>query len=340
MRTITYEKLIENDDRYIIVDVRTPKEYLHSTIPGALNIPLLYDEEHKIVGTLYKQVGRKEATKKALELFSPRLVSMYEEFDDLVVRGKEIVVFCARGGMRSTTLVSFLQTLAIPVVKLEYGYKAYRNVVNNSLEDLVNSKKFITLNGNTGVGKTNILYALEKLGYDVLDLEKYANHRGSLLGHIGLGEQTSQKMFESYVYDLLRKSGDLVFVEGESKRIGKILLPNYLYDAIHNCECLYLQTTINKRVENIKGDYLKEDTSKDELISAVERLRKYSNDDVINSYIEMINNNQFDEVIEELIVNYYDKKYKIYDGSNNKIIDFTSDAQAIDFIIEYVNNQC
>lgn len=338
MRTIKYEDLIKNEDRYIIVDVRTPSEFEHSTIPGAINIPLLSDDDHKQVGTIYKQIGRKEATKKALELFSPRLVNMYESFDDLVVRGKEIVVFCARGGMRSTTLVSFLQTLAIPVVKLEYGYKAYRNVINSNLENLVKSKKFVTLFGNTGVGKTNILYKLDSAGYDVLDLEKFANHRGSLLGHIGLGNQTSQKMFESLVYDQLRKCGDIVFVEGESKRIGKIMLPGYLYDAVHSSYSLHLTTSIKNRVENIKADYVNEATTKEELIDAVERLRKYSNDNVVDEYISMIENNDFDLVIEELIVNYYDKRYKSINDDSVFVIEFSSEKEAVKLIIDYVNN--
>ncbi|MFV0425282.1 MAG: tRNA 2-selenouridine(34) synthase MnmH [Bacilli bacterium] len=338
MRTITYEDVLKKEDKYIMVDVRTSKEHSHSTIPGALNIPLLQDDDHRMVGTIYKQFGRKEATKKALEVFGPNLLSIYEQFESLVVRNKEIVVFCARGGMRSTTLVSFLQTLAIPVLKLDFGYKGYRNYVMTHLESLVKGKSYITLYGNTGVGKTKILQSLESRGYDVLDLELCANHRGSLLGHIGLGSQMSQKMFESLVFDNLRTLGNFIIVEGESKRIGKVILPNYLYDAIHQGYKVVLSTTLENRVANIEKNYLANVSSNEEVIEGLNSLKKYIPLEIVNGYIDEIQNNNFKLVIESLIINYYDKKYKISNNQDGKIINFTTTNEAVLWVAKYVDS--
>lgn len=338
MRTITYEDVLKNESKYILVDVRTPKEFEHSTIPGAVNIPILSNDDHSIVGTIYKQDGRKAATKKALELFSPNLLSIYEEFDQLVKKDIEIVVFCARGGMRSTTLVSFLQTLAIPVVKLDFGYKNYRQYIIDNLENVVNSKKIITLYGNTGVGKTQVLYKLKEKGLDIVDLEMCANHRGSFLGHIGIGSQNSQKMFESLVFDYLRKSGEIVIVEGESKRIGKIIMPTYLHEKVHSGTKLMLLTSIENRVENIKNDYLKTGFDQKEIITALNSLRKYMSNEVVDEYINAILVENYEFVIENLIINYYDKKYKSSGETSMHNIEFEVENEAVKKIVSFVES--
>lgn len=330
MRVITYEEVLKNEDKYILVDVRTSKEYSYSTIPGAINIMLLNNEQHKIVGTLYKEEGRRVATKKALELFGPNLVNIYEEFENVSFKGKEIIIFCARGGMRSTTLVNFLHSLAIPVIKLDHGYKGYRKYVLDNLEEMFTSKNYITLYGNTGVGKTVILHKLKEQGVDILDLEQCARHRGSLLGDIGLEAQYSQKMFESLVFDQLRNSGDTIFVEGESKRIGSILLHNYMYEAIHSCRKVILQTTIENRIEIIKDDYLKTGFSKEEMITAVKRLGKYVTAKTVNQYVNLIENDNYDEVIRVLIEEYYDKKYKSSICEDDEIIFYNYVDEAVE----------
>ncbi|MFV0498701.1 MAG: tRNA 2-selenouridine(34) synthase MnmH [Bacilli bacterium] len=319
MRVITYEEILENESKYIFVDVRTPFEYNNATIPESFNIPILDDNEYKIVGTIYKKEGRKQATKEALRLFGPKLLNIYVKFEELLKYEREIIIFCYRGGMRSTTIVNLLETLAIPVLKLDLGYKQYRKHVINNLDKLILNKHFVTLCGNTGVGKTEILY---KLKYDYLDLEKYANHRGSILGHVGLGEQNSQKMFESYLYDGLRKTSKLVIVEGESRRIGKIILPNVLYDCIHNGEIITITTNIENRIKRIKDEYVGNNDNDGEIELALNRLRKYINDADIDEYINLLNNRDYDGIIKNLIEKYYDKNYASKLQINNTLIDY------------------
>ncbi len=206
MRVVEYSQILENEDNYILVDVRCPREYKNATIPGALNIALLSDQEYEIVGTLYKQEGRKIATLKAMEYVGPRLKELFLSFDKVFERNKEIAIFCARGGMRSSCVINFLSNFSFPIVKVNNGYKGYREYVRENLAHLFNQKSFLMLYGKTGVGKTELLKELKNRNYDILDIEGCANHRGSLLGSIGLSEPSSQKMFESYLFDSLRKS--------------------------------------------------------------------------------------------------------------------------------------
>ncbi|WP_010292506.1 rhodanese-like domain-containing protein [Clostridium senegalense] len=142
---------------YVLVDVRSPLEYKENTIPGAVNIPLFNDEERALVGTIYKQESTEKAKKIGMEIVSKKLPSIYDEFLKLEKKHKKIVLFCARGGMRSGSLVALLSSLGMRVEKIKGGYKSYRGYVLEELPKLNEQVKYIVLHGNTGVGKTEIL---------------------------------------------------------------------------------------------------------------------------------------------------------------------------------------
>ena len=67
----------------LLLDARSPSEYNHAHIPGAISFPLFTDEERKIVGTTYKQKSREEAIKIGLDFFAPKMRKMVEEVEAL-----------------------------------------------------------------------------------------------------------------------------------------------------------------------------------------------------------------------------------------------------------------
>ena len=186
---IEYDDL---DEDYILVDVRSPGEYLEYTIPNAINIPILDNEERKAVGTVYRQESVEAAKKLGVKIVSSKLPEIYEKILDLKKTNKNIVLFCERGGLRSTTLFELFNSMGVGLKKLNGGYKGYRNLVNKLLPEINSQKTYLVLHGFTGTGKTDILKALTKKGYDVLDLEGKANHRGSILGKVGLDKEIGQ----------------------------------------------------------------------------------------------------------------------------------------------------
>lgn len=308
---IKYENLRDKlfSGEYIIIDVRTPLEFKEETIPGAINIPIFTNEERAEIGTAYAQESVDRAKTLGIKAVSRRLPEMFTEILELSKTYPHLVFFCARGGFRSSSIVSLLRSLKIGALKLDGGYKAYRAFINENLPKEAEPVELVVLYGNTGTGKTQVLEALRAQGADVLDLESCANHRGSTLGAVGLGEPNSQKMFESLLYEeLTKRKGNLVFTEGESKRIGKSVIPEYLFDKIRNGKHVRVTAPMEQRIKNIMADYVYE--TDDELIEALDHLRKRIGNEIIDRYIAEVRNGNYPVVVEELMRDYYDPMYE------------------------------
>lgn len=338
-KTIKYEEIDKNkiDSNHILIDLRSQSEYESETIPGSISLPLFNDEERRLIGTIYVQESVEKAKKIGVETASKRLPFIYEEVALLDKKYHNLIFFCARGGFRSSSLVSLFMTLGINAFKLDGGYKGYRKYINESLPELVKEVNFVVLYGNTGAGKTNILKNLQEEGMDILDLEGCANHRGSLLGSVGLGHQNTQKMFESLVYESLKhRKSNIVFVEGESKRIGRILIPEYLYDAINHGINIRINTKMEDRINNIMRDYVHE--TDEEIISSLELLRNNLGNKNVDQYINMVKNHEYKEVIKELMLKYYDPLYEYKNHNYAATFENDNSQDTAKEIIEWIKN--
>ncbi len=308
---INYEDIINNkiNNTYTLVDIRSPREFESETIPGAINIPLFNNDERELIGTTYKNVGIEEAKILGVEFGSKNFPNIYKRILELDKNFHSIVFFCARGGLRSTVLISLLKPLGINAIKLSGGYKSYRKYVLENLPTLVDKVNFVVLYGNTGTGKTDILKHLEENNIDILDLEGCANHRGSLLGGVGLGRQSSQKMFESLLFhSLLNRKSDTIFTEGESRRIGRIFIPDYLFEKMQAGKFLKIRADLDFRIKSLLKEYV-HDTD-EEIIKSFERLRKYLGNARVDGYLSLLGGHQYEVIVADLLTNYYDPMYE------------------------------
>lgn len=305
----TLEEYESKNQSVLLLDMRTKREFHQFHIPDAYSLPILTDEEHKIVGTLYVNGAHEEAKCRAVDYAAKKLPAYVRQVVAFTHEYDHVVLYCSRGGMRSHIFYQLLRSLGYPVERLQGGYKAYRKHVLSALEELTTQKDFIVLHGKTGVGKTEILDKLLLAGKDVVDLEGLANHRGSSFGAVGKGEQPSQKMFESLLYDALRHCSHTIYTEGESSRIGNILIPHFLYEKMRHGRRIVIEDNLSNRVRRIAQDYLQ--CEKEELLISLNKLSRYLSEKNYQTYRQAILEDRYKEVIEDLMVRYYDSHYAV-----------------------------
>ncbi len=298
-----------NSEKYILIDVRSSSEYEKAKIPGALNLPILEDKEKQKVGQSYWKKGLEDAIKVGENICQPKLKRYVQQVKKML-KNKEGVVYCFRGGLRSKLVVKLLVQMDIPVYQLGGGYKAYRRMVYDYLRDFIFNKNVFVLYGYTGNGKTDLLKYCDQKGLPVIDIESFANHRGSIFGDLGLNGQPSQKDFESLLFNGLKKleSAPFLIIEGESRKIGQCHLPNSVAELIKGAIPVLINSSIKERIKRI-NDLYSQKYSIIEINKKINSLKPYLGNKKSLKLKEFINSGRTNEFIEMLLLDYYDPLY-------------------------------
>jgi tRNA 2-selenouridine synthase len=240
-----------------IIDCRSPSEYAEDHIPGAISAPVLDDAERATVGTLYKQRSPFDAKKLGAALVAKNVARHVRTLFAGKGPGWRPLVYCWRGGKRSGAMAHVLREIGWDAETLPGGYREYRRGAVKALQDLPAGFSFEVVHGPTGSGKSRLLAALRRAGAQVLDLEELAAHRGSVLGNLPQRPQPTQKWFESMLLHELRglHAGRPVFVEGESRKIGQVQVPEALIAAMRASRCVVIDTAIEVRVTLLLDEY-------------------------------------------------------------------------------------
>jgi len=301
-----------------IIDVRSPAEFALDHIPGAINCPVLDNEQRILVGTLYKQVNAFEAKKVGAALVAKNIALHIEQQFLAYPRNWKPLIYCWRGGNRSGAMALILAKIGWPAAQLDGGYKAYRLHINAELDTLISRFQYRVVCGTTGSGKSRLLQALDVCGAQVLDLEQLAAHRGSVLGDLPTEPQPAQKAFESAIWNRLRHfdSQKPVYVESESKKVGNLRVPAHLIECIRSADCINLQSDFDLRVALLMEDYAYFTTEPVELMKRLHYLTSLHGKEKIHHWQDLVNQNQMAELVRDLLAQHYDPAYLRSIGRN------------------------
>ena len=293
-----------------VIDVRAPAEFADDHIPGAVNLPVLSDEERARVGTIYVREDRFRARKVGAALVARNAAAHLE--GPLADRGGgwRPLVYCWRGGQRSGSFATILAQVGWRVEVLDGGYRSYRRLVSSALYEAALPHRVVLVDGGTGLAKTRLLHHLSEAGAQVIDLEGLARHRGSNFGGLP-GGQPSQKMFESHLsHALVSHDPDRpLFLEAESNAIGRILLPPAVWKAMSRAEVVRLDAPLDARAAYLTRAYPDLLSDGDLLRQRIDSLRPYHPGDRIETWHQMAAHGRHAELAAALVEWHYDPRY-------------------------------
>lgn len=295
---------IELSSRVTIVDVRAPLEFAQGHIPGAVNIPLFDDTGRAQIGTVYKQQGQDAAVELGYTLANPMQDSYLSQLQQVAPDGS-CLLHCWRGGMRSKEMAGLFSKAGYNVYLLIGGYKAYRRHIR---EELSKPCKVVVLGGMTGSGKTMLLGEVARLGEQVIDIEHLAAHKGSVFGALGQPPQPTNEQFENNLYAAWYKldASRPVWLEDESRMIGKVTLPDPLIHHINTGLLITIEHNREGRIDRLVEEYA--GFSKEELGAAVMKISERLGGQRTQEALAALGTEDYRRVA-DITLAYYDKAY-------------------------------
>ncbi len=293
------------------LDVRSPAEFALDHLPRAQSAPVLNDAERSAIGTLHAQVSGFAARKAGAAIVSRNIATIIDTLATDKPIGWAPLIYCWRGGQRSRSLAHVLGEIGFGAMQLDGGYRAWRRHVVAQLDVLPARLRLVVVCGLTGSGKTRLVQALAAAGAQVLDLEALARHRGSLLGDDPRNPQPSQRHFETGIFDVLSGFApeSPIFVESESKRIGKLQVPETLLAAMRGAPCIRVDTALPLRVRLLVDDYPHWCQDIDALNARLAPLTVLHGKATIARWQEAATRGEFGELVAELLAMHYDPSY-------------------------------
>lgn len=295
---------LSSDDTPII-DVRSPGEFAKGHIKNAINIALFDDQERHEVGTIYVNKGKNNAISQGLKFVGPKMQKLVNKALDLTASTQNRKIYCWRGGMRSEKMAWLFELAGLKCSVLKGGYKAYRN---QQISDFLNIKYPVVLHGSTGCGKTEILHRLTELGEQIIDLEAFANHRGSAFGHLGQTEQPTSQQFQNNVHNALihMDPEKRIWFEAESLKIGLVNMPDALWERMKKAPTVEIKIHREERIKRLVSEYgsFSEKELSDGILNISERLGGQR----VNSALDALKKGNLAETA-DILLDYYDRAY-------------------------------
>ena len=294
-----------------IIDVRSPSEFAEDHVPGAINRPVLSDDQRVEIGTIYKQHSPFHAKRIGAAYVAENIAHHLVHSVDNRPKNWRPLIMCWRGGQRSGAMTLIMRKIGWDATQLHGGYKDYRKLVVGELSDLPRHLTFKVICGPTGSGKSRVLQTLAQQGQQVLDLEELACHKGSVLGVLPEAKQPSQKMFETRLLSALRRLDPArpIYVEAESRRIGKIHVPDAVLETMREGTCINIDAAFEARVDFLLRDYDYFLNAPDWLDSRLDVLSHLHSRETLKRWHALVSQGHWRELVSELLEHHYDPLY-------------------------------
>lgn len=322
---------LENHNFDSIIDVRSEDEFRADCLPDAINMPVLNKSERAFIGTIYKKKSPFKARQEGAQLVAQNTSAHISSYLLKKEADWRPLIYCWRGGQRSQAFATILSMIGWDVHVLEGGYKSYRRHIYDFLYNNIVAYNLILIDGNTGSAKTEILRQAHIMGAQIVDLECLANHRGSVFGKMPFSQPTQRK-FESLLAEKLTKLNPQkpIFIEAESSKIGKILIPQSLWKAMCSAPRIFISAPLDARVRYILGKYHSLKHNGLFVENALAYLTRFHAKATVERWRAHYNSGAFEMLVKSLIKDHYDRAYQKASARHSPHILQILEAQNLD----------
>lgn len=345
---MTLDRLLAASGPFI--DLRAPEEFASGAVPGAVNLPLLLDDERHQVGLAYKNNGQAAAIALGESLVSGQIrEERMSAWQDFARANPDARLYCWRGGLRSQTVQTWLAETGVHLERVPGGFKALRSRCLELLEAAPRSKPWLVLGGRTGSAKTVVLNRV----HGSIDLEGLANHRGSAFGAASSPQPPPIAFENALAVAWLRHDHPYLLLEDESRTIGRLALPPDWHATMQTAPVVILEAALESRARHIAGEYvaqplaagLTEDELQQNLQNALDRIQRrlggLRHKEVSTLLTRGFETGVHEPWIERLLSWYYDPMYDYQLSAKETRVRFRGEAQEVEqFLLEYAPEPC
>ncbi|MCF6217355.1 MAG: tRNA 2-selenouridine(34) synthase MnmH [Gammaproteobacteria bacterium] len=247
-------------DEVPMIDLRAPQEFEQGRFQNAINLPLMNDEERKLVGICYKEQGQQQAIALGHELVTGEVKQQrLERWLRFVEENPQGVLYCFRGGLRSQITQRWIyEESGIVYPRVHGGYKTLRRYLLDELERSIAQIQPTILSGRTGTGKTLLLKKIN----NSIDLEGVYHHRGSAFGRHATPQPSQIDVENRLSVELLKKiilaaeAAPQLLLEDEGSNIGSRNLPHSLIERMVAAPIVVLEIPLAQRVDIVFDEYI------------------------------------------------------------------------------------
>ena len=336
-----------------LMDVRAPVEFNAGAFPTAVNLPILDDQQRHAIGREYIQNGQMSAIELGNSLATPEVRQRrLQHWQSFTEQNPDGYLYCFRGGLRSRITQQWLRDSGVDYPLIKGGYKSLRRFLLNELQRLCTAGNIILLSGTTGVGKTELIQG----HCNSIDLESRANHRGSAFGKTFIDQPAQIDWENQIIIDWLKceaRSNAPVVIEAESRMIGRVCLSEPLQAAMSAAPVVVLTASLADRIARLLNDYVLHHLNhfkkveqdpwlalQENVLENLTRIKRRLGDQRYNDLCRILpravsrlrdysDPGGFGEIVEVLLIDYYDKLYNYNLDKNRDSIVFSGDADAV-----------
>lgn len=123
---IQIQKFVTLINNQNTLNIKTPIEFTKNHIPNTTNLPLLNNNKHTKINTLYKKQNQNPTIEHNLEIVNPKNTKLIQQ-TSTITKNNTLPIYYAHKNMHNTHITKLLTHSNLNTIQLENNYKTFQH---------------------------------------------------------------------------------------------------------------------------------------------------------------------------------------------------------------------